>query len=153
MPRTDATGSGLWPTPISQDSKHSGTAPSGPGQAMKLSYAVQEPALWPTPNVPNGGRSVAHVEDWRGSTAYHKGKKVQVGLEAAVKLWPTPSANDNRDRGHLGMPAIQRRMAKGKQLNLGMVVSTTSGALNPAWVEWLMGFPEGWTGCAPSETR
>jgi hypothetical protein len=35
-----------WPTPISQDAKHSGYAPSGPGKADKLSYAV---VRWPTP--------------------------------------------------------------------------------------------------------
>jgi hypothetical protein len=45
----------------------------------------------------------------------------------------------------LGMPSIQRRKDKGKQLNLSMVVSDQSGALNPTWVEWLMGFPEGHT--------
>ncbi len=61
------------------------------------------------------------------------------------RLWPTPTASDNRDRGHKGMPAIKRRMEKGKQLNLSMVVSETSGSLNPQWVEWLMGYPEGWT--------
>ena len=66
-------------------------------------------------------------------------------VEIGASYWPTPSANDNRDRGHLGMPAIQRRMKKGKQLNLGMVVSDKCGALNPDWVEWLMGFPIGWS--------
>jgi hypothetical protein len=29
----------------------------------------------------------------------------------------------------------------GKQLNLGMVVDPHSGALNPQFVEWLMGYP------------
>jgi hypothetical protein len=29
-----------WETPISQDAKHSGTAKSGPGKAMKLAYSV-----------------------------------------------------------------------------------------------------------------
>lgn len=53
---------------------------------------------WPTPNLPNGGRSCAHVTDWRGRTAYHNGKKVQVGLEHAVKFWPTPKANDAEKR-------------------------------------------------------
>jgi len=67
------------------------------------------------------------------------------------RFWPTPGAADNRDRGHIGMPAIQRRQAKGKQLNLSMVVSNKSGALNPTWVEWLMGFPTGWTDLNASE--
>ena len=105
--------------------------------------------MWPTPNCPNGGRSVAHVTDWRGRTAYHNGKKVQVGLESAVRIWPTPQASDNRDRGHLGMPAIQRRQMKGKQIGLGQSVSDTSGALNPEWVEWLMAWPLGWTDLKP----
>ena len=60
-------------------------------------------------------------------------------------LWPTPQSSDHRDRGNLSTPAIKRRAAKGKQLNLSMSVSEVSGQLNPPWVEWLMGFPVGWT--------
>jgi hypothetical protein len=30
--------------------------------------------------------------------------------------------------------------------------SEGSGSLNPTWVEWLMGFPLGWTDLEPSET-
>ena len=66
-------------------------------------------------------------------------------------FWPTPQASDNRDRGHIGMPAIQRRKEKGKQIGLGQSVSDTSGALNPLWVEWLMGWPIGWTDLKPLE--
>ena len=65
---------------------------------------------WPTPNVPNGGRSIAHAE-MRGSTAYHKGKKVQVGLEAVAQMagWATPTTGDSKDRashgaGNLALP-------------------------------------------------
>jgi hypothetical protein len=36
---------------------------------------------------------------------------------------------------------------------LSMVVSLENGALNPTWVEWLMGFPLGWTDSGPSATR
>ena len=74
-----------------------------------------------------------------------KGRGNQIGLGAAVALWPTPQGSDNRDRGNLSTPAIKRRVEKGKQLNLSMSVSETSGQLNPTWVEWLMGFPSGWT--------
>jgi hypothetical protein len=68
-------------------------------------------------------------------------------------LLPTPQSSDNRDRGNPSNPAIQRRAAMGKQLNLSMVVNSDSltgqetGAklrLSPAFVEWMMGYPEGW---------
>jgi hypothetical protein len=35
---------------------------------------------------------------------------------------------------------------------LSQSVSDVSGALNPTWVEWLMGFPLGWTALNASET-
>ena len=60
-------------------------------------------------------------------------------------LWPTPQASDNRDRGNLSSGAVQRRMEKGKQISLSQCVDDQSGALNPEWVEWLMGFPIGHT--------
>jgi DNA (cytosine-5)-methyltransferase 1 len=63
-------------------------------------------------------------------------------------MWPTPSAADNRDRGNMSSPAIARRKEKGKQIMLSQSVSHESGALNPEWVEWLMGFPPGWTDLA-----
>jgi DNA (cytosine-5)-methyltransferase 1 len=48
-------------------------------------------------------------------------------------------------------PSIQRRIAKGKQIMLSQSVHPTSGQLNPTWVEWLMGWPLGWTDLKPSE--
>jgi hypothetical protein len=67
---------------------------------------------------------------------------IDLGLERAG--W------ECRDRGNMDNPSIQRRVALGKQVNLGMAAG---GALNPTWVEWLMGFPLGWTDLGPSETR
>ena len=118
---------GIWPTAMTQD--HSTRFAQG---GMPLGMAAR---LWPTPL----GR------DWKGPTGKSGWNSVPDAVITAGKLWPTPCASDDRDRGNLSTPAIQRRAEKGKQLNLSMVVSKTSGNLNPQWVEWLMGFPAGWT--------
>jgi hypothetical protein len=98
--------------------------------------------LWPTPDtMPGISQAAAEKEVARGA----------MSLRVAVHVWPTPGAADNRDRGNLSMPSIQRRQRLGKQLNLGMVVDPNSGALNPTWVEWLMGFPPEWTALDASE--
>ena len=55
-------------------------------------------------------------------------------------LWPTATTQDHATRyAQGGMP-------------LGMAARITdgpSGQLNPRWVEWLMGFPTGWTDSEP----
>jgi hypothetical protein len=73
------------------------------------------------------------------------------GLPAAVKLWATPVARDKRTikgaarpKGSLGSEPLT--------VQVGLAEQTTSGALNPTWVEWLMGFPLGWTACMASAT-
>ena len=149
-----------------------------------------ESGLWATPNVPNGGRSVAHVKDWRGKTAYHNGKKVQVGLESQVKMWPTARASDCKNgNGKTGNRTPEASAKAGWTLSeivrllptptvgdsrnarnstavrhkipptgihagntLTDAVVPQGGSLNPMWVEWLMGYPLGWTDLKDSET-
>ena len=67
--------------------------------------------------------------------------------------WPTPNASDNRDRGCMEDESVKRRLRIGKQIGLSTAVKETrqSGTLNPAWVEWLMGWPEEWTDLKPLE--
>lgn len=53
---------------------------------------LSEGIMWPTPNVPNGGRSPKAGKV--GPTGKTKdGKKRQVDLATAVKTWPTPKAS------------------------------------------------------------
>jgi hypothetical protein len=80
--------------------------------------------------------------------------KMRHSLSSMAKnnLWPTPSASDNRDRGNMSNPSIQRRQKIGKQLMLSQVVDKSSGRLSPDWVEWLMGWPIGWTDSKHWET-
>jgi len=80
------------------------------------------------------------------------GKDGSVGLGRLVKMWPTPQASDNRDRGNMSNPSIQRRVAIGKQIMLSQLVDPNSGQLNPTWVEWLMGWPLEWTDLKPLAT-
>ena len=58
---------------------------------------------------------------------------------------PTPSSNDWKGSSKEG----QRR---GQLTDPAMGVIPAGGSLNPTWVEWLMGFPLGWTALEPSET-
>lgn len=151
---------------------------SCPQPTPELSTSANESGLWPTPNVPNGGRSVAHVTDWRGKTAYHNGRKVQVGLEAAVRMWPTPTASDTGQRSKpyaqggtplslaanlyptpttmksTGGAALCKWGGAGARKKMAAMVtpSEMNGPLNPTWVEWLMGWPTGWTGLTALET-
>jgi len=58
---------------------------------MKLAYEV---AMWLTPNVPNGGRSVSpELVASKGMTP--EGEKRTVGLESQVKYWNANSAATN----------------------------------------------------------
>ena len=95
-----------------------------------------ECSLWPTPDVPNGGRSLPADATPTGATS--KGKR-QVGLHNAVKMWPTPTEQDSANNA--GASQFDRN-----SLPLNAAVG---GSLNPTWVEWLMGFPHEWTVCAP----
>ena len=55
-------------------------------------------------------------------------------LGRAIHQWPTPHANASTGAG------TQGRDGGGENLQ-----TAVGGSLNPAWVEWLMGYPQGWT--------
>jgi hypothetical protein len=86
----------------------------------------------------------------REATIARPGRSKPANLRDQVSnmnQWPTPQASDNRNRGNADTPAIARRIEAGKQVTLTMTV--TGGQLNPTWVEWLMGWPLGWTDLKP----
>lgn len=112
------------------------SATSGDGLATVLKRD-----LLPTLLVPNGGRIVKHCE-FKGNTAYHQGKKVQVDLRAALTRMPTLVARDYR---HPGRSRLERTGSKAGE----HLPNSVGGPLNPDWCEWFMGFPIGWTESKP----
>jgi hypothetical protein len=51
------------------------------------------------------------------------------------KMFPTPTCQDAKNNG-----SASQQVRNTKPLNV-----VVGGSLNPAWVEWLMGWPIGWT--------
>ena len=65
-------------------------------------------------------------------------------------FWPTPNASD-----HIQRKTSASWKAKGRVnfvLSNPEITGVTGGQLNPPWVEWLMGWPIGWTDLEPLET-
>ena len=87
------------------------------------------------------------ASDWKPRGPNSK----QQGLAEVVKTWPTPTANMHKGSGL----TLIRRDGKDRSwdsLHYAVEqVTDVGGKLNPTWVEWLMGWPLGWTDFAPLE--
>jgi hypothetical protein len=128
---TDAIGCGLLPTPTAQTygSNRGGSA----GRVGPIRYSLEAMAkrgLLPTPTV-KGNYNRKGLSSKSGD-----------GLATVVRRWASPAARDFRSG--LG----RKENGHSKQLP-----EQVGGTLNPTWVEWLMGFPLGWTALKGSATR
>jgi hypothetical protein len=133
------TESGLSPNGV--DSFHTPNTTGLDGGSNSRKALKKRKEMWPTPT--------CHNSNEKGSPSEFK--RDSPGLGTVVLWFPTPQASDNRDRGNMSNPSIQRRIAIGKQIMLSQSVDRNSGQLNPTWVEWLMGWPLGWTDLKPLE--
>jgi hypothetical protein len=144
-----------WATPTTMDKlppksaqalhKEATQARPGRSKPANLRDQVSNMQNWPTPNAWDGKREPRSEE-------HLATKKGQITLVTAVKqaerekLLPTPNARDWKD----GKTAGNR-----KSPGLGVVAhqldTQTGGQLNPTWVEWLMGWPLGWSELKPLE--
>tara|TARA_Y100001970_G_C14231189_1_gene858750 strand:+ start:2141 stop:2647 length:507 start_codon:yes stop_codon:yes gene_type:complete len=97
--------------------------------------------MWPTPNASDNRPRATEK-----STARRVKIGKQVSLEAAVKypqiVWPTPTSHNAKEGGY---PSEHAR-------NTPTLAAQAGGQLNPTWVEWLMGWPLGWTDSSASAT-
>jgi hypothetical protein len=142
--RTSETGSGLWPTPTvcGNYNRKGASATSGDG----LATAVQK---WPTPNA-GDSKQTGNVANWerRQVDKAAQGINLQQSLTVAVNRWPTPTARIHKGGGN----SMTRKDGKSRSDMLDWVVEYQTGMrLNPTWVEWLMGWPLGWTDLKPLE--
>ena len=186
MPRTDDSGSGLWPTPDAHMASGGRTfAPgtvsptgkdlrTGNKRSVPLNAAVQ---MRPTP--PESAkrewekrnlRGIAHTmwptasaRDWKdnpGSWMYGatnpdgsvRKREDQLPRAVYAQMWPTPSAG-----GDAGGPTGLAGGSGNRKKLYGMVgveegKKMGSGSLSPQWVEWLMGYPIGYTDLKDWET-
>ena len=125
----------MWQTPVADDAVDRKKGKMNSRGEPKLSAQVK---LWPTPTV-CGNYNKA------GLTA-----KSGDGLATAVKMWGTPRASDGMKGKLRDIPADKNCRAR-----LEDQVAQKEGAggsLSPTWVEWLMGWPLGWTDSARSAT-
>ena len=130
----------MFPTPTTQEVEHpeaqlteNGRRLSKDGKSSHSLGLADFVRLWPTPT----------ASDWKGRGPNSK----QQGLPEVVKKnpFPTMSANGMGNTGSRQM--LDKKILEGsltEEEKRGMSAGN-GGRLNPTWVEWLMGFPPGWT--------
>ena len=133
-----------WPTPTA---KMGTSGPSklnreghGGGALHDVVAHVSRAAKWPTPTA--GDSKSSGSRNLEGSGAHAGTSLTDAVRPDRVKHdeWPTPTTQDAQNNGGA---AQHRRHA----LPLNAIVG---GALNPEWVELLMGLPSGWS-CASGD--
>ena len=144
----------MFPTPAARDWKDTGENVNWEKVAKKSKLAGR--VMLPTPTAAEADKIPAKANYGqiglnnhpllRGYPTRPKATKSRKGEKM---VFPTPRAN-------LLPGLITKTSATRNKGNLEEVVAEkenlTSGQLNPTWVEWLMGYPLGWTDLKDSET-
>lgn len=125
--RTGASGSSFWATAQAHDGRRPGSdATSTQGVNLK-----RDAELWPTPNVPNGGRVNPPGTSRTGMTL--NGQKKQIGLEEVASRYflQAPATSEHGLESSPSGPTSPPPSPPKKRLNFRFVL-------------WMMGLPEGW---------
>jgi len=141
---TVASGSlSLLPTPSACSyGSNQGGAAGRTGKERHSLESMARRAMWPTPTSTLGTNG--------GLVTPAKGREGGTLIEAlSARTWPTPMASDWKRNG---MGSEQQRDSPNLPAAVRMrgLATQVGGQLNPTWVEWLMGWPLGWTASACS---
>jgi hypothetical protein len=157
--------SGLLPTPKARD--HQGaegkrvvktkTGWSKVRQGSKVKYGaslndvVEHQMMYPSPTASDIEGGIAKDVKMKNGRFYRENKKGErwgVKLRDAV-MYPTPCLNDSKNttfpKSQKNRTSVVGKLMKMKQNN------KPGGKLNPEFVEFLMGYPMGWTEIEPKE--
>lgn len=124
-----------FPTPTAQDSK----LRSNPAQMKRHSPPLSAGVMFPTPQVADKQFAYKQTPE----SIAKRAERHQLNLAHVVQLLPTPTCQDAKNNGSQSQ----------KERNTPPLNAVVGGALNPTWVEWLMGWPLGWTDCEPLAMR
>jgi hypothetical protein len=141
-----------WATPTTMDKlppksqqallKEATFARPGRSKPANLRDQVSNMQNWPTPRSCSAMAAAITPE-----SAWNEKRNPNLETIVGKRMWPSPKTRDWKDGRTEGTSNRQSP-------DLGKVVgqSKETGSLNPTWVEWLMGWPLGWTDLKPLET-
>jgi hypothetical protein len=104
--------------------------------------------LWPTPRSSKiMNMTMESALNRIENTGYHSNLEEKVALEEQ-KMLPTPTARDYKGARK---PETLKKAGRNENNSLpDKIAAYQKGTLNPNWVEWLMGYPPGWTDISDS---
>ena len=125
---TNGNGFGSWPTPTRHDGKDNASPAAILRKSPGLGVVAQ---IWQTPTADDAVERKIGKWNSRGEPK----------LSAEVLIWPTP-----RTKGMCGGSGAWEQLKQATTIEEARKMGAGNGGqLNPPWVEWLMGWPIGWT--------
>ena len=140
-----------WPTPHGMSGAEAGKKYDGHGNELSQAVLVAEGLstsqrslkrvpreMWPTPS----------ARDWKDTPGMKARRRD--GRDRSADQLPRAVYQEEAARFY---PTMDYGAAKGRGQSSADDRSRLGGSLNPEWVEWLMGFPDGWTDLGHSEPQ
>ena len=114
----------LLPTPTMQ----------GLNRGSNSRKSAMKKGTWPTPRSCSAMAATITPE-----SAWNKKRNPNLETIVGQRMWPTPTAHNAKETN---APSESER-------NTPILAAQVGGQLNPMWIEWLMGWPLGWTDLKP----